>query len=98
MEEITVTWTYAVKLWWSWFWRTLVWTIPAAICLGFFVGLVSAMTGFSLSGYTFLLNLAGTLIGMFFGICAMKTILTNHFNGYRLALIKTDKSTSAIDT
>lgn len=55
------------------------------------------MTGFSLDGYAFVLNLAGTLIGMFFGICAMKAILTNHFNGYRLALIKADKNTSAID-
>lgn len=97
MEEITVTWKYAAKLWWSWFWRTLVWTIPAAICLGFFVGLVSAMTGFPLGEYAFLLNLVGTLMGMFFGICAMKTILNIRFNGYRLALIKTDESASAIN-
>ncbi|MDX1536535.1 hypothetical protein [Arsukibacterium sp.] len=97
MEEITVTWKLAIKVWWSWFWRMFIWAIPAALCVGFFIGMVSAMVGFSLSEYGLQLNLIGVLIGMFFGIYAMKTILNIRFNGYRIALIKTDDGVTAID-
>lgn len=43
-------------------------------------------------------KLIGMLIGVVFGICAMKKRVFNiRFTGYRIALIKTDKSASAID-
>ncbi|BDX04711.1 hypothetical protein [Planctobacterium marinum] len=92
MEEIQVTWKWTVKVWWSWFWRAMLWTFPTAFAVGFVIGMASAIMGLNTSEIGTYSQLLGGLIGLFFGIYALKVVLTKKFNGYRLALVKTESS------
>ena len=89
MEEIQVTWKWTIKVWWSWFWRAVVWTFPTAFLFGFVAGIIIAAVGIDPSGMDVWFQLFGACIGFFFGIFTLKTVLTKKFSGYRLALIKT---------
>ena len=89
MKEIQVTWIWAIKIWWSWCWRALAWTIPSAFLFGFLGGIVIAVVGVDLSEMIAWFQLVGICIGIFFGIFTLKTVLSKKFNGYRLAIIKT---------
>ncbi|GAB3014120.1 hypothetical protein [Bowmanella dokdonensis] len=98
MEEIKVTWKYAVRIWWSWVWRAMLWTFPTALLVGFLMGFILSIAGVSTEPYQPYLQLIGALIGIFFGIYAVKVVMTKRFNGYRIALVKTDTTeTSTID-
>jgi hypothetical protein len=92
MEEVQVTWKHAIKIWWSWLWRAMLWTLPTALAFGFIVGLVMAMSGIPIEPYQLYLQAAGGFIGIFFGIYTLKIILTKKsFNGFRIVLVKTSE-------
>jgi hypothetical protein len=98
MEEIEVTWWCAAKIWWSWAWRALLWTIPAAILFGFAIGLILAALGLSIEPFNPYIQSTGAGIGIFFGILAMKKIMGKQFNGFRVVVIKTaDSKNSQIE-
>ena len=97
MEEISVTWKRAARIWWSWFWRAMLWTMPTAMGIGFIVGMAFGISGTPIEPFEAYLQLMGALVGLFFGIFAMKTILTKRFNGYRLMLVKTEDETQTPD-
>jgi hypothetical protein len=89
MEEIQVTWKHAIKIWWSWLWRAVLWTLPTAMALGFIVGLMMASYGIPIEPYQLYLQAVGGCIGVFFGIYALKIVLTKKsFNGFRIVLVK----------
>ena len=94
MEEIEVTWWRAARIWWSWAWRALLWTIPTAVLLGFAL----AALGLSVEPFTPYIQTTGAGIGIFFGILAMKKIMGKQFNGFRIVVVKTaDNENSQIE-
>lgn len=95
MEEVSVTWMHAARVWWSFFWRMMLWTMPSAVAVGFVVGIAFAITGTPIEPYEILMQLIGGLIGVFFSVLAMKVVLSKRFNGYRLALVKIDDNTDS---
>lgn len=88
MEEIDVTWWRAARIWWSWAWRALLWTIPTAVLLGFAIGFILAALGLSVEPFTPYIQTMGAGIGIFFGILSMKKIMGKQFNGFRIVVIK----------
>lgn len=97
MEEIKVTWKYAAKVWWSWSWRATLWVIPITIVASVVSVFIMALAGISTESYQIYLEFIGVFIVLFFGIYTMKVILTKNFNGYRIALVKTDGCSSTSD-
>lgn len=90
MEEIEVTWTYAVRVWWGWFWRATLWIIPASFVAGLILGIIFMAIGVDIEAYMWIANLVGGAIGVYFSVAMMKKILSRKFHGFRLALIKTE--------
>ncbi|GGZ63431.1 hypothetical protein [Paraglaciecola chathamensis] len=98
MEEIEVTWWRSARIWWSWAWRALLWTIPTAVLLGFAIGFTLAALGLSVEPFTPYIQTTGAGIGIFFGILAMKKIMGKQFNGFRIVVVKTaDNENSQIE-
>lgn len=89
MEEVEVTWVQAARIWWSWAWRFLIWTVPTAVLFGFSIGLALAFLGLSIEPFTPYIQGFGAAIGIFFGIFAMKNIMGKQFNGFKIMLVKT---------
>jgi len=89
MEEIEITWLRASRIWWSWAWRTMLWTIFTAILFGIIIGFVIAIMGIPIEPFTPYIQTFGASIGIFFGILAFKIILAKRFNGFRIVLLRT---------
>lgn len=90
MEELEVTWTYAIKLWWSLLWRSLIFILPASILAGIVIGVIFSIISVNIQEYIYIPQLFGAAIGIYLSVRAMKIILTKTFKGYRIALIKVE--------
>ncbi|WP_199609523.1 hypothetical protein [Flocculibacter collagenilyticus] len=93
MEEIEVKWIHAMQVWWSWFWRTMVWVLPVSFIIGVIVGVMFNVLDLSMYDNIYLIQMFGGAIGIYFSIKVMKKVLNKTFKGYRIALIKVDSST-----
>lgn len=89
--ELEVTWGRAVRIWWSYFWRSLI-GILAAMLIG---GVVGGIAGFllgMLGAPVGLVKSVGLLIGASAGIAMsvfpIKLILGKDFGEFRLVLVQ----------
>lgn len=89
MEELSVTWLNALKIWWSWAWRATLPVLVTSFLMGFIAAAVMSKQGLNVENYIGYVQLLGMAVGVFFSVFAMKRILGKQFNGYRIALVKT---------
>jgi len=87
MEEIKVTWGYAVRIWWSLAWRVLVFGGLAGFVLGLLIGIVGAVTGIDNDTIHTYGQIGGMLVSIPVGIWAVKVILTREFPKFRVVLV-----------
>lgn len=92
MEEVDVKWIHALQVWWSWLWRTMIWVLPISFMMGVLAGITFNMLGINIEENIIFIQLIGGVIGFYFSVKIMKNILSKRFNGYRIALIKVEKS------
>ena len=88
--ELSITWGRAARIWWAFFWRSLLIMIPAllaaflvAVPMGLLLGLAGATTDtvrIAAMPVGFLIALAGHVL-------AMKLILGKDFGEFRLVLL-----------
>jgi|SRR5882762_2504747 len=86
LATIEPTWSHALRVWWSWQWRTIVFGLILSVItmpIGMVVGIV-----FGVSGVGHLIaQLMGFLTFAFVGIFVMKDILDKEYKTFRVAIL-----------
>jgi hypothetical protein len=90
MNELEVTWGYALRVWWSLFWRALLFSLVIGFVAGFLVGFFGGLAGMNPKAIPIFSGLAGMIGGIPIGIWVVKVVLQKRFSGYRLALVATN--------
>jgi len=86
MDEIKVSWSHAVNIWWSLIWRWVLFGGIAGLIAGIVLGLVSTLPGMSDLVDTYG-QLTGMLVGIPVGIWVVKHVLSLEYRRYRIALL-----------
>ncbi len=87
MDKIEVTWSYAIRIWWSLAWRVVVFGGLASFLLGLLIGAIGAATGVQTDVIQTWGEIGGMLVSIPVGIWVVKVILTRDFPKYRLLLV-----------
>lgn len=88
MQIIEVTWGMAFRVWWSVFWRSVVFILLASIGIGFLFGFIGAMLGMPPTGGVLLLiQLLGFLAGVGISVWIFKKILYKRYSGFSVVCI-----------
>ena len=86
LATIDPTWGHALRVWWSWQWRTIVFGLILSV-ITMPIGMVAGIVfGQSRVGHI-VAQLMGFLTFAFVGIFVMKDILDKEFNGFRVAIL-----------
>lgn len=88
--ELEATWRRAIKVWWSYLWRSLIAVVVAMIMggvLGFIIGFVMGTSGAEETTVQIITAPLGMVIGLAVSIVPMKLILNKDFGEFRLALV-----------
>lgn len=91
--ELEVTWKRALRVWWSYIWRSLIAIIlglVVAIIVGVFLGLIMGVMGSSEQLTSYVSNGFGFLIGLATSIIPIKLILNKSFGEFRLVLVRAE--------
>lgn len=89
--ELEVTWKRAIKVWWSYFWRSILAIIAAAFVggiVGGILGFVLGMFGVAKESIQAVMGPIGFVIGVGISIIPLKLILGKNFGEFRLVLVE----------
>jgi xanthosine utilization system XapX-like protein len=90
MERLEPTRKLALKVWWSFIWRAVLLAIAAGFAVGVVFGALSLMLRVDPQALNGVSGLLGLGIGAVVSIEVMYRILRKKFNGFEIALIRTD--------
>jgi hypothetical protein len=90
-DHLDVTWTRALKVWWSLAWRGLLFGALAGGLAGFFVGVAGSAAGVQLETIRQLGSLAGLAVGIPVGLWVVRTILQKSWSDFRIVLVPRDE-------
>ena len=91
--ELEVTWSRAIKVWWSYVWRNLIAIIVSMIMggiAGFIIGFTMAALGATEETMKITATIVGFIIGVAISIVPMKMILGMNFGEFRLVLLSNE--------
>lgn len=88
--ELEITWSRAVRVWWSYLWRNL-FAIAVAMLIGMVVGgvigFILGMMGVSIRTIQIVVAPIGFVLGVAISIVPIKMILGKDFGEFRLVLL-----------
>jgi uncharacterized membrane protein len=87
MTEVELTLNRVVKVWWSLFWRGVLFGGGSGFLLGFIIGFGGALIGIPRQTGEALATLATFLVGVPIGILIIRTVLRKRFSDFRIALV-----------
>jgi len=88
--ELEVTWNRIVRVWWSFFWRSIIVLVLAFIgasVVGFIIGFTMRLLGFPLMAVHFITAPVGFMIGLGASLVPWKLILGKDLGEFRLVLL-----------
>ena len=91
MEEIDVTWSNSIPVWWSFFWRATLFGAIGGGVLGFIAGIIVGVFGKPELGAT-VGAIAGYVVAVPVSMWCIKHILSKSFSGYSVRLVRTEST------
>lgn len=88
--ELDITWKRTARIWWSYFWRSLLALLGAVILsalIGAIVGFILGILGYSKESIQLISALIGFISGILVSIIPIKLILGKDYGEFRLVLI-----------
>ncbi len=93
--ELEVTWKRAMKVWWSYLWRSIIAMIVAIILsgvFGFIIGFIIGVFGASTQTLQYISVSIGMIMGLIISIVPIRMILGKDFGEFRLVLLQSSKT------
>lgn len=90
MERIEPTRSLALKVWWAFMWRAVVFALLSGFAVGIVVGLLSVLLRLAPESVSTLSGLLGLVLGAVVSIEVMYRLLGKKFDGFEIALIRTE--------
>lgn len=87
MEELEITISRVIRIWWSLVWRMGLYSAVAGFLVGLPLGMVLAAWGMGPERISIYGQFAGILVSIPVGIWVVHIILNKQFAGFRLALL-----------
>lgn len=88
MEKIEVTWQLALKIWWSFAWRSTLLSFIVGMVAAFPVGVIAGMVDAPKEVSAVLSGFIGLAVGLWMQIYVMKKILNKKYKTFSIALIR----------
>ena len=88
--ELEITWSRAVRIWWSYLWRNLIAIVVAMLIgmvVGAVIGFILGTMGVPLRVIQIVVAPIGVVIGLAVSIVPLKMILGKDFGEFRLVLL-----------
>lgn len=92
MNEVHPTFKHAMRIWWSYCWRSLLMAIPAAIIggiLGFICGFILGAVGVPVATIKLMVMPISFIMGLCLSVFPIYWILGKDFGAFRLVLVST---------
>lgn len=88
MEKIEVTWTLALKIWWSYVWRSSLLIVIVAMIASFPVSMIMILSDVPKEISSLVSGILGMIAGLPAQIYVMKKILNKKYKTFSIALIR----------
>lgn len=88
--ELEITWGRVLKVWWAYFWRSIIAIVASIIfggLVGFVLGFIMGAMGVAPHFAKYTIGPLGVIIGLGFSVIPMKMILGKDFGPFRLVLV-----------
>ncbi len=85
-DEIEVTWSYVLRIYWAWMWRCFLLFLVFGTLFGFGVGFIASML--NLINIQPLFAAYGLVVSLIISFVVLRTILKKRFRTFRIALIR----------
>lgn len=87
VESIQVTWMRAFKVWWSWIWRNLLFSVLAAAGVGTVLGFLMGLANVESEIIKNVCIIAGYIVFVPIGVAVTKLVLRKHYSDFKIALL-----------
>ncbi|MEK7657518.1 MAG: hypothetical protein AAB412_07150 [Elusimicrobiota bacterium] len=91
MERIEPTRALAVKVWWAFLWRSVVFALLAGFAVGFLFALAALVLKLPPETVSAVSGLFGVVLGALLSIESMYRVLGKKFSGFEVVLLKTEE-------
>lgn len=82
----------AIKVWWAFFWRSVLLAVAVSMVLGFIIGLVFGLIGIPQDTIQRVGAFAGFIAGIAASVYCMQMILAKNFGEFQVVLLSRDAS------
>jgi len=90
VERLEPTRQLALKVWWAFIWRAALFALLGGFLIGMVFGVVQIALGLDPAAMTGISGLLGLALAVGISVEVMFRLLKKRFNGFELALIKTE--------
>ncbi len=87
-NEVEVSWFLGLRLWWAWFWRTMLVVLFWAVIVGTLLGFVGYFMGVDSDIVSKISGLAGAGVAFYVMPLVFKRLISKGFGRYRLAVLE----------
>ncbi len=85
-RELKIKWNHIFRIYWAWFWRTVLFSL--LFCLIFGLPLGFAVSMLNLIKIQPIFTAFGLFVGIIISFWKLRTVLRKNFRGFRIALIQ----------
>jgi len=89
MPESDLTWSRVVRIWWLILWRTLVGGFILGLLFNILAIIVGEVSSTSFSIVSVVGRIGGGILGVIWGIVALRMALRKEYRDFRIALVST---------
>jgi hypothetical protein len=96
MNELEVTWTRALCVWWLIVWRSVLGGMLIGGGIGFLIGIIGAFAGVDRETIVQVASILGTALGVVWNLLVTRMALRKKYRGFRIALLPREDAQTSV--
>lgn len=90
MKEIDLSFNIALRVWWSYTWRSVVIIFPTLFVIGAIAGMIIGGTGGVVEDYAILIQVVATILGSILSFVIFRDVLNKRYKTFRLVIVENE--------